>query len=166
MPTLLSLEVDRFLALILKCQLAPALPVPCFSVSWLSSAASSVSLSCKDRTDSSSAVFELKSSSNQKLQQAENKTPWGWSLLEVKGSWKGSWLYWSIIFLSQKIDAKEFFLFLNIEFIKLYLHIHNRWILQLTESISVWITSSPVRLIKCNPVSYIVMLHIYKGKRV
>lgn len=29
-------------------------------------------------------------------------------------------------FLSQKIDAKEFFLFLNIEFIKLYLHILNR----------------------------------------
>lgn len=58
--------------------------------------------------------------------------------------------------------------FFNIEFIKLYLHIHNRWILQLTESISVWITNSPesVRLIKCNPVSYILMLRIYKGKRV
>lgn len=63
----------------------------------------------------------------------------------------------------QKIEASyfvnwnSFFLFLNIEFIKWCLHIYNRWILQLTESKSVWITNSPVRLIKCNPVSYILI---------
>lgn len=106
-------------------------------------------------------VVPTRSCSRRRAKHHEGGVCWRW-----KAHGKAADYIDPSFFLSQKIDAKEFFLFLNIEFIKLYLHIHNRWILQLTESLSVWITNSPVRLIKCNPVSYILMLHIYKGKRV
>lgn len=110
-------------------------------------------------------VVPTRSCSRRRTKHHEGGVCWRW-----KAHGKAADYIDPSFFLSQKIDAKErakefFFIF---EYWIYKMHIHNRWILQLTESISVWITSSPesVRLIKCNPVSYILMLHIYKDKRV